>query len=76
MPVAYTDWDRRPAIFGFAPSGKARAYASLDGVSWQPVDAIDVGATAGVLEETDWRARFNPPPFTEDILLFIARATA
>ena len=76
MAVMYTDWDRRPAIFGFNPNGSAAAYASLDGISWSKVDHVDVAITSGVMEEADWRARFNPPPFTEDILLFIARATA
>jgi hypothetical protein len=54
-PPNFVDWDHRPAIIG-----AGGAYAMLEPNSpWVRVSAVDVGNNANVLDEEEWRERFE-----------------
>jgi len=54
-PPNFVDWDNRPAIIG-----AGGAYAMLEPSSpWVRVNAASVGNTADVLDEEEWRERFE-----------------
>jgi hypothetical protein len=53
--TSFVDWDHRPAIIGVGG-----AYAMLKpNTAWVRVSAADVGNSAGILDEKEWRERFE-----------------
>ncbi|TGP49714.1 hypothetical protein EN873_27620 [bacterium M00.F.Ca.ET.230.01.1.1] len=54
-PPGFVDWDNRPAIIG-----KGGAYAMLEPNSpWVRVSAASVGSDGDLLDEEEWRQRFE-----------------
>ena len=52
--ASFVDWDHRPAIIGVGG-----AYAMLKpNTPWVRVSAADVGNSAGIFDEKEWRERF------------------